>query len=291
MAAVLALILVVACGQTENIGGKLSPEELDSLRLAAAQKCLKDSEKDAEDFIASSNSHLLDYGRNANEWTFTYKKASTVVDTHNIYIWKVTSNAVFFRIRLAGSTPKNVYLKYTTTQNNDIMKNIQAQVCDTTNYKGSSLSSGGASVRKDDSSFTRQDASTLYKNFRTYTFDASQPAFFGELKLKLDQKLYDNNENFKSTTTYLYEINGVASPVTQSSANYKSDADYPNRYYCMVNSAAPTGTNTYRAYTFPIDLLVTDITQAAQSNLSCQTGSDSPTITVGAESFTPATEL
>lgn len=198
---------------------------------------------------------------------------------------------MFFRIRLAQTPPKNIYLKYTKTQNNDIMKNMQAFVCDTVTYKGSSQSSGAVTLKQDDTTFSREDASNLYKLFRTYSFTATEPGFFGHLQLKSEKKLYDNNEVYKSTSTDTYDVTSDTTPTSQDETDYKDNTAYPNRTYCMIDSAAPTGTNTYRTYTFPINFLVTDLTATATSHLNCATGSDTPTITVGAETFTPGTEL
>lgn len=171
------------------------------------------------------------------------------------------------------------------------MKNIQALVCNTVDYKGSSQSSGSATLKSDDKTFSREDSNNLYKLFRTYSFLSSQPAFFGEMKVKTEKKLYDNNETYKSVTSDTYDVTAFATPTDQDEPLYTNNVDYPNRTYCMVDSANPVGSNTYREYTFPINFLVTDLTATATSHLNCATGTDNPTITVGGETFAPATEL
>lgn len=289
---VLAVILVLffGCNSTEQIGNRLTADEIEYLRSQAAAKCVSQTNSDYADFIADSNSAMLDYERNQIQWNYTYKYNGTLSRTHKIYVWKVTSSAVYFRILTDETTPKNIYIKYSKTANNDLMRSIQEDDCAQGLYEASANSSS-VTLTQNDENFSRQDVDVQYKINRSYAFASSFPGLFGNLKLTYKKQLYDNSDKPTTATTDLYEITAVAK-VDQPSTVYNDNAYYgtqPNRYYCLLKSANPVGAATYRRYTVvPIDL--TNPT-GSSFNLTCDNSSDTPTVTLGTESFVPATEL
>ncbi len=286
----LFLAIFIGCNSTEQIGKHLSAAELEYLRSIAAAKCVSDTNSEYEDFIASSNTAMLDYDRNAIQWNYTYKYNGTLSRTHKIYVWKVSASAVYFRIVTDETTPKNIYIKYSKTANNDLMRSIQEDDCAQGAYEASA-SSSTVTLTQNDENFSRQDANVQYKVNRSYSFSSAFPGLFGNLKHTYKKQLYDNDDKPTTATTDLYEITSVTA-VDQPSAVYNDNAYYgtqPTRYYCLLTSANPMGSATYRRYTVvPIDLTNPTV---ATYNLTCDNSSDAPTVTLGTESFVPAAEL
>ncbi len=285
----LSISLIFSCGETEQIGDKLSASEIEYLRLRAARKCINETNEDYADFISSSNSAFIDYERNENQWKYVYKYNSAVTRTHKVFVWKKTSTAVYFRILTDETTPKNIYLKFSKTANNDLMRSVQEDDCAQGDYEASA-SSSSVSLRNNDENAINDTSTTSYRFFRTYAYSSSLPGFFGNLSLTLKRQNYNDKDEVTTSTTDLYEFTAVT-PEEQPSDVYTA-AEYgtqPTRYYCIITSANPVGTATYRRYTVvPTDILNPT---AAGNNITCDNSSDTPTVTLGTESFTPGTEL
>lgn len=235
----------------------------------------------------------MDYVRadasTGNAWKYIYKKStSTSADaTHYVYVWRQTATHTIFRIVLdnAGST-QNIFLKYNSTINNDMFRTIQEDICAKTFTAGSTNSSSGT-IRIDDTAFTVTGTGTSaqYKFFRTYSLSSAFPAFFTSLRLSRIKKIYNDDEAETSSETYNYTIETLGSP-EQPDLYTAAEIQNNSPTYCLATSANPTGTNTYRDYTFPINILAP---VAAGSNLTCNT--TAAVLTDGVVTFTPATEL
>lgn len=207
-------------------------------------------------------------------------KYSSSGKTHKIYIWKRTATAVYFHIVTSETTPKHIFLKVSTTANSALMREVQTDGCAKGVYV-STANSSAVTMKKDDSLFTIHSSVAKYKLFKTWTFISSQPGFFGFLTYTLKKQYYDNNGNTVTTPAVendTYSVTAVSAPIAQSSDSYTS-LDYPNRYYCLVNDFT----------TQHID--VVEAGDTTDSNLACDNSGDAPTVTVGTETFTPATEL
>lgn len=282
----LSLFLAVSCGDVEEIGNKLSDAEIEFLRQRASAKCLTETNGDYSDFIRSAQSALNDFDRDEDQWEF---KDGT--KTHDIYVWKQTASAVYFRIVIKQSegNDKHIYVKWTKDMTSDLMKSVQEDECAKKLYTASS-SSSTVTLRKDDKDFTRKDDDEQFKNFRTFTYSSNFPAFFGLLIYKIEKRFFDNDDDSIGTPeTTTYTITPVTSPAEQPSTDYKDPVDYPTRFYCLVTSA--DATSTYRRYTSTFTDLITVGTSGA--NLTCN-NLDTGTVTVGVtdpETFSPATEL
>ncbi len=280
---------LLSCGETEQIGNKLEADELAYLRARAAAKCISESNPEFRDIIEESNSNLVDYVRadasTGDAWKYIYKKStSTTADaTHYVYVWRQTTSYTIFRIVLdnAGST-QNIFLKYDSTINNDMFRTIQEDICAKTFTSGSTNSSSGT-IKIDDPAFTVTGTGTSakYKFFRTYSLSSAFPAFFTSLRLARIKKIYNDDDAQTSSETYNYTIEALGSP-EQPDVYTDATIQSNNPTYCLATSAAPTGTNTYRDYTFPINVLAP---VAAGSNLTCNT--TGVAITDGAVTFTP----
>ncbi len=220
---------------------------------------------------------MLDYRRDTQEWDLKYSSSGK---THKIYVWKRTTTAVYFHIVTSETTPKHIFLKVSTTANSALMREVQTDGCANGVYE-STVNSSTVTMKKDDILFTTHSSVAKYKFFKTWTFSSSQPGFFGFLKYTLKKQYYDNNGNTVATPAVendTYTVTAVSAPTVQSSDSYTS-IDYPNRYYCLVNDFT----------TQHIDIVEAGVT--ADSNLLCDNSGDAPTVTVGTETFTPATEL
>jgi hypothetical protein len=257
----------------------LTQDEINYLRARAEKKCISDSNGDFGDFISDSSSTMLGFDRDKKEWDFKYSASG---QTHKIYIWKSTNSAVYFHIVTSGTSPKHIFLKYSTASNSALMKQVQADGCAGTDYT-TSASSSTVTMKKDDPDFSTYNSDTKYKFFRTWNFKSSLPGFFGFMDYTLKKQFYNNSGSTVSTPAAITEthtITSVATPTDQSSDSYTS-VDYPNRYYCLVTSYTTTQID-------PVEVING---ASPASNLTCDNTGDSPTVTVGTETFTPATEL
>lgn len=273
----LVFLLIVACGETEQIGNKLNAGEIEYLRQRAARKCISETNPEFADFISSSNSTLLGYNRNDQEWDYKYSSSGK---THKIYVWKQTSSAVYFHIVTSETTPKHIFLKYSLAANNDLMREVQADGCAQLDYD-TAVSSSSVTMNKDDSTFSVHNTDFQYKFFRTWTFNSSQSGFFGFLSYTLKKQYYNNDDETVSTPAVendTHVITAVATPTDQSDDNYIS-VDYPNRFYCLITDYTTTH----------VDVVEAD--DATDSNLTCQNTDDTTDVTVGTETFNPDVEL
>lgn len=272
------LLVIYACGKTESIGNKLTDEEIANLRARASAKCNADTNPEFADFISDSNSTMIDFDRNVQEWSLTGSNNTSV--THKIHVWKTTTTAVYFRIFVDDSTPKNIFLKYSKTANEALMKRVQLDGCARSDYT-TSVSSSTVTMKKDDSTFTFNTADNKFKQFRTWTFKSSLPGFFGFFEHVLKKQYYDNDGKEISTpaaVTTTYAVKTI-SEADQPSTNY-NDPSYQNGHYCLINSNA----------TQFIDVTRISVSDPLPSNLNCKLVTDNTGITVGAETFA-VTEL
>lgn len=220
---------------------------------------------------------MLDYDRDELEWDLKY---STTGKTHKIYIWKSTASAVYFHIVTDETTPKHIYLKYSTTANRDLMREVQVDGCAKGDYT-SSVNSSSVTMKKDDKTFLVHNTDYKYKFFRTWAFSAAEPGFFGFMEYTLKKQFYDNDGEAVSSpasVTDTYTVTTSSTTSEQSSDDYES-VDYPNRFYCLVNDYTTTH----------IDVMEVSIADT-DSNLKC-ISDDSLTVTVGTETFDPDAEL
>lgn len=284
-----AFLVVLSCGKTEEIGNKLTPEEIANLRARAASKCLSDTNEEYADFIADSNEAMLGYDRNGQEWDFNFKKNGTATETNKIHVWRVTNTAVYFRIALSTSPVEHVYIKYTKGANQGIMKSVQQLGCSQGLYKAS-VSSSTVTLNNDDKNFSQESSTVQYKVFRNFSFSSSQPALFGLLKYTLKTQKYDNDEKPTSSTTDSYEIVVDTTPTNQPSTVYNDPDFYGNtpsvRHYCLVVWDPAAGT-TYQKY--PIQPI--DFTPISSATINCSTGNDTNDVTIGTEVFNPEVDL
>ncbi len=287
------MVLLLACGKTEEIGNKLSADEIAYLRARALRKCRADTNDDYVDFISASNSAMNDLERDEDQWTI---KSSASTTTHDIYVWKQTSTAVYFRIVIkeTSGANTNVYLKWSKTANNDLMRSAQEDECLKDIYVGSSSSSGSVTLKWEDKTFG-VEGDNKFKNTRTFSYSSGLPAVFGLLKYSITKNFYDEDGDSVSTPAAIketYSITNTSIIAQDDSDDYTNDTYYPNRVYCLVTSADKTGDNTYRKYTSTF----TDIVEAGNNgaNLTCQNTSDTLDVTVGTvnpETFDPDGEL
>jgi hypothetical protein len=253
-------------------------------------KCISDSNADYGDFISDSTSKMLDLDRDEVQWTF--KDSANTTQTNDIFIWKVSSSAIYFRIvaKKTTGTNQNIYLKWSRTANSDLMRSLQEDECAKVVGTTASSNSGSVTMHVDDTTFHVEDPKTQYKNYRTFSYSSSWPSIFGLLSYSIKKQLYDNDGNATTNTTQTFTI-ASGSVVSQDQANYANDLSYPNRIYCLVNSAERASGKTYRKYSS----VFKDILDPAgdTANFTCST-SDTATVTMGVanqETFDPDTEL
>jgi hypothetical protein len=271
------LILICSCQETLQVGNKLTEAERNELATRGYNKCISDTSSVFQTFYENSNESMLDYYRNKS-WKFEYKKDSTVIETSYFYVWKVTSTAVYLRLKLLeNGVTTNYFIKVDATQNQEMVKNVQVLKCQKTydvTYSSSSLNVNIDEARAAEDATTESSAETDYR------FSSSYPAFFSTLDKLRTKRIYDNgSQSVKKTETYDYILTAI-SDVSQP-ATY-DDATIINRKFCSIKSTAPVAPNTFNSYSLPFDFKSTCVT-------SDTAGPDGDGDAV--EDFDPATDL
>jgi hypothetical protein len=271
---ILSLLIISSCQEELQKGSELSASELAYIRARAAAKCVAESNTDFSDYEDSSNSVMMNSER-GNTWKLEYKKDNTVIDTSYIYVWKVSSPFVYYRIKLTESgVVKNQFLKVDTTTNDEMMRNLQEQDCAKTLDVAVGPSSMTVNV---DTGLATEDSSTLVKYERDYRLITSYPAYFGSLNRKITKKSYNNDEELQKTEVFDYVFTNTSDTTLPDTYN---DASIINAEYCVVTNTTAVLPDTLDNYTFPFSLTC---------STSDTNGPDGNGDTV--EDFDPATEL
>lgn len=271
---ILSFLLLSSCQEELQKGSELSDAELAYLRARAAAKCVSESNADFSDFEDSSNSTMLNSER-TNTWKLEYKKDNTIIETSYIYVWKVSSPFVYYRIKLNESgVVKNQFLKVDTTTNDEMMRNLQEQDC----AKTLDVSVGPSSmVVNIDTALATEDSTTLVKYEKDYRLVTSYPAYFSSLNRKITKKSYNNDEVLQKTEIYDYVFTNISNTTLPDTYN---DASITNAEYCVVTNTTAVLPDTLDNYTFPFTLTCTT---------SDTNGPDGDGDSV--EDFDPVTEL
>jgi hypothetical protein len=239
---------------------------------------------------------MEDLDRDENQWSF---KVSGSSQTHNIYVWKVSATAVYFRFQLvqASGSDKNIFVKWSFTSNNDLMRSVQQDECAEIDGYSASSSSSSVTLKNEDEDYTTYttDNDFKFKNFRTFKYAASWPALFGLLSYDIKKQFYDLKGNAVSTPAAVTEAYTIAKITPDTTDQNDLVTFYPNRTYCLIESAE-RGSNTYRKYTsiFTNILQADNLDQAdTDDGLHCDS-SDSAMLEVGTankETFDVVNEL
>lgn len=246
----LAVLIVSSCRKVEEIGNKLTADELAYLRERATKQCITDSDGAYLEYERSTNTNMLNFER-GQTWKYEEKTNDTVTNTNFIYVWKVAAPNVYFRFKLKeGSIFRNRFIKIDTSANVDMIRAIQKLQCAKT-YDSVSNTNYSVSI-SDTGELTRQDAETRVQTTSRYSFSTTFPSYFGFLQNVIEDKTYDNNDVAKATTKKEYTISSNAN--TTLPASYTDSVEIPNREFCVPTYTAPASGSSYNTYAFPYQL-------------------------------------
>lgn len=249
----LSLLAFAGCEETVEKGKSLTEQERLYLRERAAKKCIENSDRDIEKFYKNSNNRMLDYER-GDTWELKYSKGDAEVDTSYAYVWKVSPPNVYFRLRMVeGGTTTNRFLKLDTTANEEMVRNIQKNVCNKT--LSSSISSSRMNINIKEARIS-EDSKTESKSEVDYRVESQYPAYFGVLNRKKTKRYYDKKDENKVTKTETFEYTVKRIADVNQPANY-TDGTITKREYCVVKFTADTPLNIY-AFPFALDCTDSD---------------------------------
>ncbi len=229
---------LLSCGETEQIGKKLSATELAYLRARAAAKCISENTSKMNSYISENNRSFIEDLERGDTWPLTYNDNGTSRN-FNIYVWKVddTAGIIYLRVFIDDRSDSNIYLKLSTTQNTTILNNLLVHKC-AKDYD--SVSIGGTSVTATiDNDRAVATSSTQTEDDFSYRFSGAFPAYMSFYNNTLTSKTYDNDDTLTKTETFTYTI-GARTTVALT-ASYK-DASLDNVEYCIpvVNATTTT---------------------------------------------------
>lgn len=272
-----ALLLTSSCEKTVQAGAGLTDEERAYLRERAETKCKEDTASAFKNFYEASNDFMLDYLRNRT-WKYEYKKDNNVIETSYFYVWKVNAPDIYFRLKvLESGTTTNYYVKIDTTENQEMIQNLQRLKCKKTNEV--TVGSTAMTVKIEEAR-TPEDADTESEITTDYRVATKYPAFFSALDKKKTKKIFkEDTDTVTKTEVYDYVLTDVTSVVQPLTYN---DATIVNIKYCVVKNSAPIAPDTFNTYAFPFDFKTTCVS-------SDTNGPDANGDAV--EDFDPATEL
>ncbi len=233
---------LLSCGDTEQIGNKLSAEELAYLRARAAAKCLSENRSAMTNYITENNRTLMEELERGDSWPLTYNDDGSTRN-FNIYVWKVdaTNGIIYLRVFIDDRSDANIYLKLSTAQNTTILNDLLAHKCakdyDSVNIGGSSVTAVIDNERAVATSTTQTE------DDYTYRFVSVFPAYMSFYNNTLTSKTYNNDDDLTNTDTFTYTV-GAQTTVTLT-ASYK-DASLDNIEYCIpVVNTTPVANTTY----------------------------------------------
>jgi hypothetical protein len=252
------LFSMVSCEEKVAIGDKLSESERAYLRARASKKCLEESESTYKNLINLTLSNLKNAQR-GQTYKLEYLKDNTVLDTFQVYVWKVTASDVYYRIKMMeGMNLVNKFLKISLAHNSDMLRGLQSKNCDKKlTVAGSSTLS--AIPPEAPRILTDTDEWSRYTN--TYAFSPVFPVYLGMLNKIQKQEISTTQTGaFTKTISYEYRLSTTATTTTLPAAY--NDASIVNPQYCMPKFTAGTPTT----YSFPFDLKCEQTDVAVDAN-------------------------
>lgn len=236
------VLLGVSCKEeTIQSFNNLTPGEQEAIRQANYNKCIGESQRNYEDFNATSNQQLVDMDRNQS-WKYEYKRDDTVIIANDtISVWKVDGNTVYFRFKFTeGAATKNKFVKLTTAVNSEMILDLKEQKCRKRKAIVVSDSASSASAKTEQQT-GNDDADTNYTINSTYSFDFNHPALFSSYRVTQVKKTYNNSTDaLTKTENHVFTLTSISNPAAQNN-DYTTYAD---REYCAVVPTT-TGPNTY----------------------------------------------
>lgn len=249
----LTLLLMIAfctsfltsCEENVQAGGDLTDAERQYLRERAATKCLSETASEYKELYNDMVTNMLTYARNY-AWKIEQKRtqnsSTQIVFTHTLAVWKVDPPHIYYRMRREGgsSTTNTVYYKMSTTDNIDMVLNIQKLECDKTYVVSGNVTQQIVTINDPRQS---EEADKYFDVSTEYRINESYPAFFSNYNKKITRTNLD--ANFKVTSTVIDEW--TITPITNPAAQVEpyTNSTYVNRMYCIVPFTANTPYNTY----------------------------------------------
>jgi hypothetical protein len=275
----IVLLSLMSCRKEEGVWDELTDAERTALRARASSKCLAAAADDVLDFTTTSNTELLRFSR-LDSWKLEYKKASVLVETSNIYVWKVSGSTVYFLFKmLEGGSPRNIFVKFKKTTNSEMLEDLRVKKC--AKIETETFSIGRSTITgKIDEGRVLVDADTYSKTIATHTYNDEVPAFFGFFNKVRVKTLYnDETDAVKSSETFNYVITRITDIVSLPT-DFTNDTNYPNKTYCVVTYSKPAAINVY------------PLPNATAYGLACTSSSSvGPDPGSDGEDFDPDTEL
>jgi hypothetical protein len=271
------LLTLISCREEEGIWDKLTPAEQAALLARSQTKCLANAATDILDITDTSNTEMLNLAR-LDTWKLEYKKDSALIETSNVYVWKVDGSTVYFLFSLIeGGSTSNKFVKMTNVTNSELFEDLRQKKC--TSGLELSVSRTLLSAVIEEGEVTI-DADTYYKFKATHSFHDELPAFFGFFNKKREKSIYNtSNDTVKSSEKYEYIITRITD-VTSLSTDFTNNSTYPNKTYCVADYTAGTP-NVYP--------LANALNYALECSLDVNVGPDPDGDTI--PNFAPATEL
>lgn len=235
----MGLILLTACGGSEDAGHRLTQPEIDYLRAIAAAKCKNDSELNLRQFIKTSNDAFgtSEYYRNRT-WKYEWKEGSgTPTRTATITSWKQDANNLYFIIttEFDGATTYR-FLKIDKPTNTAMFEKLRDLYCvakadsATVNRASFAATTAMYKVVKQSPDTTTHDKLLTDQ----FNFNSSLPAFFAyykqnrtQEKVELATREVSANKTFTGTLT----SSGDVEPARNLYTNYPAGTQY-----CIVQN-------------------------------------------------------
>ncbi len=218
-----------ACRKEEGIWDELSPAERAALRERALRDCISNSNarfsefKDGVDALYTSAS----WQRN-KAYKHELKNGETVDTTHNVQVWKQSASELYLVVtRTIGSnTPVTYFLRIPNATNDDILDDLQLEVCA---QRATLVSSSGSSmtVRKE---YKQTVVGGTRETTDTYTMPYALSPYMGTA-WRFTRKIVakDTAGKVTSTTNLVSSWNSVASPTPLN-----ADPNTYGNFYCDI---------------------------------------------------------
>lgn len=232
------LVLGLSCKQEEiQSYDDLTPGEQAAINAAGRLQCLSRVAANYNEFKSNSNAVFTNSAFNREDgFEFLFKNGTTTERTVQIKVWKQTPTEIFFYIsddKAAG----DYFLRWQKTDNEQMIDDLKDAHCTRPEIYTSSINSSLLSMKYE---YTLQKAPDYEEYIDTYSMALSQPAFFANYKIGRTKKLFNDEDELQTTTTY-------TSTLTAKSYDFgTNDNPEDNSQYNQLFCTIPRGGSGYR---------------------------------------------
>ncbi len=247
----LLFFILVGCVTQDNNGFEgLDASERAAILERQKNRCTADGQgviKDYENIYTDLFRSLV----RGNYWTISLKEGSSSFKEIKIHVWKVAQPIVYYVIttKPTGAAATYQFVKYTVTENTNILTDTLNQICDVATYTTHSGSANSSLSLKIATTEASGVGSNYYKVNTTYNYPSEAPAFFSYGQFNMTKEEYTlagdrtGVATITDTGTLAARQTGDPTNTTNPDPAYPTYSGYPaaSTQFCVVDDGTAAG--------------------------------------------------